>query len=196
MKLLFVTNNQHKISEISALIKKEAITLIGLSQVGIAEEIPETGSTLQQNALQKAEYAFEKTNLWCFADDTGLEVEALGGSPGVLSARYAGEAKNASENLELLLKNMKNIENRRAKFTTVIALILDNKRYLFEGTVEGKIAETPLGQEGFGYDPVFIPNGYTQTFAQIPLTLKNNISHRAIAVKKLIDFIRTHISTQ
>lgn len=196
MKLLFVTNNQHKISEISALIKKEAITLIGLSQVGIAEEIPETGSTLQQNALQKAEYAFEKTNLWCFADDTGLEVEALGGAPGVLSARYAGEAKNASENLELLLKNMKNIENRRAKFTTVIALILDNKRYLFEGTVEGKIAETPLGQEGFGYDPVFIPNGYTQTFAQIPLTLKNNISHRAIAVKKLIDFIRTHISTQ
>lgn len=196
MKLLFVTNNQHKISEISALIKKEAITLIGLSQVGIAEEIPETGSTLQQNALQKAEYAFEKTNLWCFADDTGLEVEALGGAPGVLSARYASEAKNASENLELLLKNMKNIENRRAKFTTVIALILDNKRYLFEGTVEGKIAETPLGQEGFGYDPVFIPNGYTQTFAQIPLTLKNNISHRAIAVKKLIDFIRTHISTQ
>ncbi len=195
MKLLFVTNNQHKISEISALLPQE-VELLSLSEVGIYEDIPETGDTLKANALQKAEYAFSKTNKWCFADDTGLEVEALGGAPGIHSARYAGDAKNSVDNVNLLLKKLKDIKNRNARFKTVIALIFDNKRYFFEGIVEGKIIDTPIGTEGFGYDPVFIPNGYNETFAQMPLSLKNTISHRANAINKLIEFIRTYADKQ
>ncbi|HOG20232.1 MAG TPA: non-canonical purine NTP diphosphatase [Salinivirgaceae bacterium] len=195
MKLLFVTNNQHKISEISALLPQE-VELVGLSDIGIYEDIPETGDTLKANALQKAEYVFLKTKRWCFADDTGLEVEALGGAPGIHSARYAGEAKNSTDNVNLLLKNLKGVENRNARFKTVIALIFDDKRYFFEGIVEGKIIDTPIGTEGFGYDPVFIPNGYNETFAQMPLSLKNTISHRAKAINKLIEFIRTYAGKQ
>ncbi len=195
MKLLFATNNQNKIKEISALIPK-GIELVGLPQVGLYEDIPETGKTLKENAIQKAEYAFSKTNMWCFADDTGLEVDALDGAPGVNSARYAGESKNSTDNVNLLLKNLKGIENRKARFRTVISLIIDNHNYFFDGTIEGIIINEPIGTEGFGYDPVFIPDGYSQTFAQMPLSLKNTISHRAKATKQLIDFIRTYATKQ
>ncbi len=190
MKLLFATNNEHKLYEISALMPN-SIELVGLAQAGITEDIPETGDTLTENALIKAEYAFNKTGLWCFADDTGLEVEALNGAPGVHSARYAGEAKNSIDNVTLLLKNMSGKENRNACFKTVIALIFNNERYLFEGIVGGRIIDTPIGTAGFGYDPVFVPNGFNETFAQMPLELKNSISHRARAAQKLLDFIRT-----
>lgn len=190
MKLLFATNNEHKLYEISALMPK-TFELVGLVQAGITEDIPETGDTLAENALIKAEYAFAKTGLWCFADDTGLEVEALNGAPGVHSARYAGESKNSTDNVNLLLKNIKDKENRNACFKTVIALIFNNERYLFEGIVEGKIIDTPTGTAGFGYDPIFVPHGYDQTFAQMPLELKNSISHRAHATQKLIDFVRS-----
>jgi XTP/dITP diphosphohydrolase len=190
MKLLFATNNEHKLYEISALMPK-TMQLVGLSQAGITEDIPETGDTLTDNALIKAEYAFAKTGLWCFADDTGLEVEALNGAPGVHSARYAGEARNSTDNINLLLKNLKGVENRNARFKTVIAFIFNNERYLFEGVVEGKIIDTPTGTAGFGYDPIFVPNGYDQTFAQMPLELKNSMSHRGRATQKLIDFVRS-----
>jgi XTP/dITP diphosphohydrolase len=190
MKLLFATNNEHKLYEISALMPK-TMQLVGLSQAGITEDIPETGDTLTDNALIKAEYAFAKTGLWCFADDTGLEVEALNGAPGVHSARYAGEARNSTDNINLLLKNLKGVENRNARFKTVIAFIFNNERYLFEGVVEGKMIDTPTGIAGFGYDPIFVPNGYDQTFAQMPLELKNSMSHRGRATQKLIDFVRS-----
>jgi XTP/dITP diphosphohydrolase len=190
MELLFATNNSHKLYEISALMPK-TIQLLGLAEVGIIEDIPETGDTLVENALLKAEYAHAKTGLWCFADDTGLEVEALGGAPGVHSARYAGEAKNSTDNVNLLLENLHGISNRKACFKTVIAFIYNNHRYLFEGVVEGKIIDTPIGSAGFGYDPIFVPQGFDQTFAQMPLELKNTISHRAKATEKLIDFVRS-----
>ncbi len=190
MKLLFATNNKHKLEEISALMP-EKFELISLNQAGITEDIPETGSTLVENAIIKAEYAYKKTGLWCFADDTGLEVDALNGAPGVYSARYAGPAKNSHENVQLLLKNLRGIENRAARFKTVIALIYNEKTFLFEGVVNGRIIDTLLGDFGFGYDPVFIPDGFNQTFAQMPLVEKNKISHRAKAVEQLIAFLKS-----
>lgn len=189
MKLLFATNNKHKLEEISALMP-EKIELISLHQAGITGDIPETGSTLVENAIIKAEYGYKKTGLWCFADDTGLEVDALNGAPGVYSARYAGEGKNSHENVQLLLKNLQGIENRAARFKTVIALIYNGKTFLFEGVVNGRITDTPGGDGGFGYDPIFIPDGFNQTFAQMPLVEKNTISHRAKAVEQLIDFLK------
>jgi len=166
------------------------IELVSLEDIGCFDEIPETGDTLQANALQKALYIKEKFGINCFADDTGLEVESLGGAPGVYSARYAGEPSNSENNVKLLLSNLKGQENREAQFRTVIALLLDdNEPCYFEGIVKGKIIDEQRGNAGFGYDPVFIPNGFHHTFAEMTSEEKNSISHRALAVKKLVDFL-------
>ena len=189
MELIIATNNKHKLLEIKPLLPNN-INLITLAEVGITEDIPETGKTLKDNALIKAEYAFLKTGFNSFADDTGLEVEALNGAPGVYSARYAGENQDAKKNIELLLKNLSGIENRKACFKTVIALILDGKQYFFEGVVNGKILEHEKGTDGFGYDPIFLPDGYNQTFAEMSLEQKNQISHRSRAVEGLVGFLK------
>ena len=195
MDLLIATNNPHKLHEIAAIMPK-GINLISLEKAGITEDIPETGDTLAENALMKAEYAFKKNQMACFADDTGLEVDALQGAPGVYSARYAGEAKNSLDNMNLLLRNLEGVEQRTARFKTVIALLINGKQYMFEGTVEGKIIDKAIGTAGFGYDPIFVPEGYNETFAQMPLDLKNSMSHRSRATQKLIEFIRTLSSEQ
>lgn len=191
MELIFATNNKHKIKEISDLLV-DNFTILGLADTGITEDIPEEGETLEENALFKARYVHEKTRLNVFADDTGLEVPSLGGEPGVHSARYAGESKSFDDNIEKLLREMKDITERSARFRTVIALILDGSEYLFEGTVEGEIIRERRGSGGFGYDPVFIASGYDLTFAEIPLSEKNRISHRAKAMRKLIRFLSDH----
>jgi len=194
MKLLIATNNKYKITEISPLLPKE-IKLITLAEAGITENISETGKTLQDNAYIKANYAFQKTNLNCFADDTGLEVEALNGAPGVFSARYAGDENDSKKNVALLLKNLEGINNRRVCFKTVIALIINGEIYFFEGIVNGTIIEKETGTEGFGYDPVFVPKDTSLTFAQMSLEQKNKISHRSMATQKLIKFLESyHIS--
>jgi len=154
-------------------------------------DIPETSDTLEGNALQKARFIYEKYHKDCFADDTGLEVEALGGAPGVYSARYAGEAHNSEANMRKLLLELEGVENRKARFRTVFALILNGKEHLFEGIVNGEITKTRRGMSGFGYDPIFVPDGYTQTFAEMGDALKNKISHRAIGVQKLCKFLNT-----
>lgn len=195
MKIIFATGNRNKLREIQALIGSRA-ELSTPADHGITEDIPENQPTLEGNALQKARYIYEKTGMNCFADDTGLEVEALGGEPGVYSARYAavngaGEGHSSEANMALLLKRLQGVENRRARFRTVIALILNGEEHLFEGVVEGEITRDRSGAEGFGYDPVFRPTGYEQTFAEMPLELKNSISHRGRATAKLIDFLST-----
>lgn len=195
MKIIFATGNRNKLREIQALIGSRA-ELSTPSDHGITEEIPENQPTLEGNALQKARYIYEKTGMNCFADDTGLEVEALGGEPGVYSARYAavngaGEGHSSEANMALLLERLRGVESRRARFRTVIALILDGREHLFEGIVEGEITREQSGAEGFGYDPVFRPTGYEQTFAEMPLELKNSISHRGRATAKLIEFLST-----
>lgn len=195
MKIIFATGNRNKLREIQALIGSRA-ELSTPADHGITEDIPENQPTLEGNALQKARYIYEKTGMNCFADDTGLEVEALGGEPGVYSARYAavngaGEGHSSEANMALLLKRLQGAENRRARFRTVIALILNGEEHLFEGVVEGEITRERSGAEGFGYDPVFRPTGYEQTFAEMPLELKNSISHRGRATAKLIDFLAT-----
>jgi XTP/dITP diphosphohydrolase len=162
-----------------------------LSQAGIHEEIPETAQTIEENAVLKARYIFNHYNFDCFADDTGLEVEALNNAPGVYSARYAGEQKSSEDNINKLLAELNGKTNRNARFKTVIALILNGKEYLFEGIINGRIANEKRGEKGFGYDPVFIPNGYEKTFAEMSTSEKNNISHRAIAVQKLAKFLST-----
>jgi XTP/dITP diphosphohydrolase len=188
MKLLFATNNKHKIREISDIISNN-FTIIGLTDVNITEDIPEEGDTLADNALFKARYVHERTGMNVFADDTGLEVEALGGEPGVYSARYAGEGKSFDDNINKLLNRLEGVEERKARFRTVIALIFENREYMFEGTVEGEILRERKGTGGFGYDPVFRAAGYDQTFAEMPLTEKNRISHRAVAMRKLLNFL-------
>lgn len=188
MKIIFATNNKHKIKEITALLD-DRFTVIGLNDINITEDIPEDGDNLSDNALFKARYAHKRTGLNVFADDTGLEVDALGGAPGVHSARYAGENKDSDANITKLLGLLEGKESRKARFRTVVAMIFNNKEYLFEGTVEGRIIDARKGKEGFGYDPVFIADGYDKTFAEIPLTEKNKISHRAMAVRKLVDFL-------
>jgi XTP/dITP diphosphohydrolase len=188
MKLLFATNNKHKIREISDIISNN-FTIIGLADVNITEDIPEEAETLADNALFKARYVHERTGMNVFADDTGLEVEALGGEPGVYSARYAGEGKSFDDNINKLLNRLEGVEERKARFRTVIALILDNMEYMFEGSVEGEILSERKGTGGFGYDPVFRAAGYDQTFAEMPLTEKNRISHRAVAMRKLLNFL-------
>ena len=189
-KLIFATNNAHKLSEVQAVLG-DAFTLVTLRECGITEDIPETAATLEGNALQKARYIYEKTGADCFADDTGLEVDALNGAPGVHSARYATDGHDFAANNRLLLKNLEGVENRSAHFRTVIALILDGKEYLFEGRVEGRIATEESGCEGFGYDPLFVPSGEIISFAQMSAEAKNAISHRGRAVAELVKFLDT-----
>ena len=188
MKIVFATHNAHKVSEVQAVLGAE-YQLVTATEAGISEEIPETQPTIEGNALQKARYVYEHTGLNCFADDTGLEVEALNGAPGVYSARYAGEHVSYADNNKLLLKNLAGCQNRKARFRTVIALILDGKEHLFEGRVEGTIATEPHGEGGFGYDPLFIPEGSQLTFAEMSPEAKNGISHRGRAVAKLVAFL-------
>ncbi len=190
MKIRFATNNAHKLAEVQAVLGSD-FTLVTPRECGINEDIPETQETLEGNALQKAQYLKEHTGLDCFADDTGLEVEALGGAPGVRSARYATDGHDFEANNRLLLHNLEGKENRKARFRTVIALILDGEEYLFEGIVEGEIATSASGVEGFGYDPLFKPEGRETTFAEMSSDEKNAISHRGRAVRKLVDFLTT-----
>lgn len=186
--LLFATQNQNKIREIQDILTN-SFEIVGLDPEVFKEEIPETGSTLKENAIQKVEYVFQKTKMNCFADDTGLEVEALNGAPGVYTARYAGPEKDAQKNMQKLLHELNGSENRKAQFKTVIALILNGEVFTFEGIAKGKIALQQDGNEGFGYDPVFIPEGYDVTFAEMPLSEKNKLSHRAKAFQKLVEFL-------
>lgn len=188
MKLYFATNNIHKLKEVQEVVG-DSFQIESMRSLGINEDIPEDQQTLEGNALQKARFLYDRTGESCFADDTGLEVDALNGAPGVYSARYAGEAKNSLDNMALLLKNMSGKQNRKARFRTVIALILDGKEYLFEGIVNGTIAEEPRGTAGFGYDPLFVPDGYSTTFAEMDSEAKNAISHRGRAVEKLAAFL-------
>jgi XTP/dITP diphosphohydrolase len=188
-QLIFASNNLHKIEEVSEILKPYGFKIIGLSQAGIHEDIPETAQTIEENAVLKARYIFNHYNFNCFADDTGLEVEALDNAPGVYSARYAGEQKSSEDNINKLLAELNGKTNRNARFKTVIALILNGKEYLFEGIINGRIATEKRGDKGFGYDPVFIPNGYEKTFAEMSALEKNKISHRAIAVQKLAKFL-------
>lgn len=186
--LVFASHNAHKVKEINQLLEGK-YNVQSLAESGFTDEIEETGSTLTENALLKARSIYSKLHCDCFADDTGLEVDVLEGRPGVYSARYAGEPKNDSNNIQLLLQELNEIEKRTARFKTVIALIFEGKEYLFEGGVEGSISEKIRGDNGFGYDPVFIPAGYNTTFAEMTASQKNDISHRAIAVRKLADFL-------
>lgn len=188
MKICFATNNSKKIEEVKAALGP-GFEIVSLQEIGCTEELPETGDTLEYNAFEKARFVKDNFGVDCFADDTGLEVEALGGEPGVYSGRFAGEPRSDERNIELLLKKMQKKSNRKAKFRTVIALILDGKEYSFEGTAKGEILEEKVGFGGFGYDPVFRPEGFTKTFAELTLAEKNEISHRGKAVKALISFL-------
>ncbi|MEN8929421.1 MAG: non-canonical purine NTP diphosphatase [Flavobacteriales bacterium] len=188
MKLAFATNNPNKVKEVQSKLSNYEI--VSLKELGITEDIPETGDTLDENALIKARYLYEKHNIDCFADDTGLEIEALNNEPGVYSARYAGEDKSSENNMDLVLSKLARKENRKARFRTVIALIQNGKETLMEGIVEGTIIETKTGDDGFGYDPIFMPNGFDITFAQMDIETKNRISHRGLAVDKLVGYLR------
>lgn len=188
MKLVFATNNKNKIKEVQSLMP-EGIHLLSLEEIGCHEDIPETSSTIEGNAIQKAEYVKEKYGYDCFADDTGLEVAALNGAPGVYSARYAGEEKSSDANIGKLLKELEGKEDRSARFKTVIALHLKGKFHTFEGICAGNIIFERKGLQGFGYDPVFQPEGKSETFAEMNLSEKSKISHRGRAIRKLIDFL-------
>ena len=190
LSLVFATNNPHKLKEVQHALG-DRFTLVTLNAVDISDDIPEDYNTLQDNALQKVRYVYSKTGQSCFADDTGLEVEALNWEPGVYSARYAGDSKNPKGNIIKLLGKLKGVENRRARFRTVIALILNGEEFLFEGVVWGKIIDQERGDDGFGYDPIFVPDGFTETFAEMPLSLKNQISHRGKAVEELCKFLKS-----
>ena len=191
MKILFATNNTHKLSEVQAVLG-DGYTLVTPRECGVMEEIPEEQETLEGNALQKARYIHDRTGENCFADDTGLEVAALGGAPGVHSARYATDGHDFAANNRLLLKNLQGVENRRARFRTVIALILNGEEHLFEGVVEGRILDHETGHEGFGFDPLFVPDGCERTFAEMSAAEKNAISHRGRAVRKLAEYLHAH----
>ena len=193
MNIIFATSNLNKLKEIENLIPK-GININNLKDLNFNEEIPENEKTIEGNAIYKAKFIHAKFNVNVFADDTGLEVEALNGEPGVYSARYAGKECNSHKNIEKLLKNLINNKNRRARFKTIIALILNGKLYQFEGIVNGLISYSSNGNKGFGYDPVFVPEGYSKSFAELSLCEKNKISHRSIAVKKLISFISKQLN--
>jgi len=187
MKLVFATNNKHKLAEAKAIIGS-SYEIMSLKDIGCNEGLPETGNTIRQNALQKAQYVYEKYCVDCFADDTGLEIEALEGRPGVYSARYAGNDCNAENNIEKVLSELRAAPNRRACFRTVIALFINGERYFFEGVVEGTILKERRGDAGFGYDPVFCPDAYDVSFAEMTSSQKNAISHRGRALEKMKDF--------
>lgn len=188
MKLIFATNNAHKLREVSQVVG-DRFTLLTPRDCGITEDIPEDQPTLEGNALQKARYIYERTGIDCFADDTGLEVDALGGEPGVRSARYATDGHDDEANKRLLLQRLQGIENRAAQFRTAIALIIRGEEYLFEGVVRGEISHEELGDGGFGYDPLFLPEGRAESFAQMSAEDKNAISHRGRAVRALAEFL-------
>lgn len=192
MDIIIASNNRHKIKEISDVFSK-SINLIPMAEAGLMEDIPENEETLEGNALEKARYVHRMTGLNVFADDTGLEAEALNGAPGVHSARYAGESKDSENNIIRLLKEMKGKMNNKARFRTVIALIYENKEYLFEGIINGRIISNKRGYNGFGYDPVFIPDNEKLTFAEMPPQRKNMISHRSMAIRKLSDFLQSRL---
>lgn len=188
-KLVFATNNEHKLTEVKAILEP-FYTIVSLADLNFFDDIEETAETLEGNALLKAQFIHDKFGYDCFADDTGLEVEALGGEPGVYSARYAGEQRKACDNMNKVLTLLEDKQNRNACFRTVIALISDNETILFEGKIEGTIAKQPHGNSGFGYDPIFIPTDYLVSFAQLNANEKNAISHRALAVSKLVDYLQ------
>lgn len=190
LKLVFATNNQHKLEEVQAMLTN--FEIVSLADINCFEEIPETADNLVGNAILKANYVTEKYGLDCFADDTGLEVEALNNEPGVYSARYAGEDNNSEANMAKLLKNLKNTQNRKAQFKTAIALNIQGKQFIFEGICEGTILTEKRGDSGFGYDPIFMPNGYKTSFAEMAMTEKGNISHRGKAIEKLVTFLNKH----
>jgi XTP/dITP diphosphohydrolase len=189
MKLVFATANQNKVNEIQQLIP-DTIQLLSLNVINCSEDIPETQPTIEGNASQKAFYVYEKYHHNCFADDTGLEIEALNGRPGVMSARYAGESKNADMNMDKILAEMKGMSNRKARFKTVISLVIDGKEIQFKGIINGTVLTEKQGQKGFGYDPIFLPDGYNKSFAEMELSEKNRISHRALAVNKLVEYLQ------
>tara|TARA_S200000501_G_scaffold171204_1_gene161319 strand:- start:4581 stop:5168 length:588 start_codon:yes stop_codon:yes gene_type:complete len=193
MKLVFATHNINKIDEIKPLLPKK-MQLVSLEDLGCFSEIPETGDTLEANALIKASFVKKHYGLDCFADDSGLEVAALGGAPGVYSARYAGVDKSAEKNIGKLLSEMKKMERREAQLRTVIVLLIQNKKFFFEGIVNGKILTRLKGNGGFGYDPIFQPEGYSKSFGELPATLKNKISHRAKAFTKMLDYLHENPS--
>ena len=189
MKLVFATNNKHKLDEVRKITAQHNIEVVSLADIHCHDEIPETADTLEGNALQKAQYIQDKFGLDCFADDTGLEVEALDNAPGVYSARYAGPGHDSEANMQKLLQEMERKTNRKARYRTVIALIIGDKQYCFSGIVNGTINTEKKGENGFGYDPIFIPEGYEQTFAELGDFVKNKISHRAKAVEQLDHFL-------
>lgn len=188
MEIVVATTNNHKLQELRKIMPK-SFKFTGIRDIGFSDEIPETGDTFEANALQKARFIQHHTKHPCLADDSGLEVKALGGKPGIYSARYAGPDANSNDNIKKLLNAMNGFTNRTARFKTVLALILDKKEYIFEGTVSGRITDSPSGYEGFGYDPVFIPDGYTKTFSEMTPEEKNLISHRAEAANLLRKFL-------
>lgn len=191
MKLVFATHNQNKVKEVQPLFPED-ITLLSLNDIGCHEEIPETSDTIEGNAILKANFVTKHYRYNCFADDTGLLVDALNGAPGVLSARYAGKEKGSDANINKLLKALLNQHNKKAHFKTVIALNLNNEQYLFEGKAEGEIISEKKGNQGFGYDPIFKPEGFTETFAELTLETKNSISHRGKAIQKLLNHLNTN----
>lgn len=189
-QLCFATNNKHKLEEVSQMLEGK-YELLSLQDIGCHEELPEEQDTLEGNSRQKAEHVWQHYNVSCFADDTGLEVEALDGAPGVYSARYAGPQRSDSDNIRQLLQNLEPHENRKARFRTSITLILDGKEHQFEGVVDGTISKEWKGNKGFGYDPVFVPDGYDRTFAEMSAEEKNAISHRGLAVQRLVAFLKS-----
>ena len=188
MKIVFATNNKHKLEEIRKAIGNKH-EIVSLDEIGFNEEIPETHDTLEGNASEKAFHIYNKYKINCFADDTGLEIDALNGDPGVFSARYAGKNPSFEDNMNKVLKELEGKTNRSAQFRTVISLIIDGKEKQFEGICKGQIMTEKYGEDGFGYDPIFMPNGYQETFAELSLKTKNEISHRGIATQKLIEFL-------
>lgn len=190
-ELVFATNNKHKTEEIGKLLVNQ-YKVLNLKDIGCDVDIPETGSSFAENAELKSSYVTDNFKLDCFADDSGLEIDALDNEPGIYSARYSG-VRDDLENLNLVLKKMEGKTNRKAHFKTIISLNQNNQNYLFEGVIYGHITQTPIGDEGFGYDPIFMPIGYNRTFAQMSMTEKNEISHRAIAMKKLIAFLKEQL---
>ena len=192
MKLVFASHNQNKVNEIKSLLP-DTFEILSLTEIGFNEEIEETGLTLDENSKIKAQTVFKKTGYFCFADDTGLEIEALNYKPGVFSARYAGNQKNDSDNIEKVLLNLQGMTNRNARFRTVITLLIGQEEYSFEGRVDGKIIMEKRGEFGFGYDPIFIPEDESRTFAEMSMEEKNQFSHRARAFLKMIEFLKNEI---
>jgi len=189
-ELVFATNNPHKLEEVGKATEGK-FKILSLKDINCNEDIPETAETLEGNASQKSHYVYEKFGYNCFGDDTGLEIEAIGGEPGIYSARYAGHDHNHEKNMDKVLKKLKGVENRKARFRTVISLIIDSEERLFEGIVNGKILTGRQGAEGFGYDPIFMPDGYDRSFAEMDINEKNKISHRGLAVQKLLNFLKS-----